>query len=249
MTGLDGAVVMVTGALGGLGSAIVDGFADAGATVVVHHVRQGADAAERVAALQRAGVTAVAAEFDLTDERETERAFEDVMKQTGRLDVLVNNAGYLSSSPFAETSLPEWQRTIDIDLTGTFIASRAAVRVMQRQGSGAIVNVASQLAYRGARDHAAYSAAKGGVVGLTHAMARELGPEIRVNAVAPGPIETALIADIATDEYREVRSRDLVAQRFGTANEVAPAVVFLASTGASYIHGQVVHVNGGGVMS
>jgi 3-oxoacyl-[acyl-carrier protein] reductase len=245
---LRGRIALVTGAAGDLGSALADALAEAGADVVVHHLAD-RERAEAVAAAVRAhGARALTVEADVTAPDQVEAMVATVERELGPVDILVNNAGVMDELPFLETSLERWQRTIDVDLTGVFICTQAVARGMVARGRGTIVNVASQLAFKGARDTAAYSAAKGGVVGFTRALARELGPAVRVNAIAPGPLETAMTAPFSTDDWRAQRTAHMISGRLGDPAEVAPAVVFLASDGAELFHGQTLHVNGGGVM-
>jgi 3-oxoacyl-[acyl-carrier protein] reductase len=246
---LAGQVVLVTGALGGLGRQMARGFAEAGAAVAVHHLAQPDLAAEVVVELRKTGVRAEAFDADVTDWKAVEGLREEITAALGPVDVLVNNAGYMEKAAFVETSLEQWQRTIDVDLTGVFVCCRVFVGPMLERGHGVIVNVSSQLAYKGAHDYVAYCAAKAGVLGLTRALARELGPTIRVNAIAPGPIDTPFVAPYKTPEWEAERTRDSVVGRLGTPEEIAPTVVFLASEGASLMHGQTIHLNGGGVLS
>ena len=246
---LEGRVALVTGAVGGLGSAIAEALAAAGAAVAVHHLGQPDEARGLAGRLGALGRGTAVAEADVRDWDQVEAMIGEVTAALGPIGVLVTNAGVMDSASFAQTSLGQWQRTIDIDLNGVFICSRLVAPGMLAAGRGVIVNVASQLAYKGAREFAAYCAAKGGVVSLTHALARELGPAIRVNAIAPGPVETPMIAPWADTEWRAERTRDSVLKRVLLPAEVAPVVAFLASDAAAALHGQVLHVNGGGVMA
>lgn len=241
---LAGKTVLVTGALGGLGAPIVEAVATAGARVAVHHLGQAKLADETLERLHELGVDAVAVEADITDWDQVER----MVAAVGAIDVLVNNAGYQRAGRFAELSLQDWRRTVEPDLTGVFLACRHVLPGMLQRGEGVIINMSSQLAFKGARDFVSYCAAKAGVVGLTRALAREVGPAVRVNAIAPGPIDTPFIAPDKTPEWVDERTRDLVIHRLGEAHEVAPAVVFLAGPGATLLHGQTLHLNGGGVM-
>lgn len=246
---LAGRTVLVTGALGGLGGPIVDALAAAGARVAVHHLDQPEDADRAVAGLRGRGTDALAVRADVTDWDQVERMVADVEAGLGPIDVLVNNAGFMAPGRLVEMTLAQWNRTIDVDLTGVFLVSRHVLPGMLARGAGVVVNMSSQLAFKGAHDYSSYCAAKAGVVGLTRAMAREVGPVVRVNAIAPGPIDTEFIRPWKTDEWVAERTRDSVAGRLGRPDEVAPAVVFLASDGASLLHGQTLHLNGGGVMA
>jgi 3-oxoacyl-[acyl-carrier protein] reductase len=246
---LDGRVALVTGAPGGLGRAMAAALADAGARVAVHHLGEAEAAAQLVSELRAGGAAAEAFEADVRDWDAVGALVERVERALGPLDVCVNNAGVMDEQPFGETALADWERTIAVNLTGVFVCCRHVVPRMHERGRGAVVNLASQVAFKGVARAAAYCAAKAGVVGLTRALAREYGPAVRVNAVAPGPIETPLVAPFADAAWREARTAGLVAGRLGQPEEVAPAVVFLASDQASFIHGQCLHVNGGGVMA
>jgi 3-oxoacyl-[acyl-carrier protein] reductase len=248
MSTLDGKTVLITGALGGLGAPIVEAVAAAGARVAVHHLGQREQAAETVAALHKRDVPAIAVEADVTDWAQVGRMVATVTADLGPIDVLVNNAGYQKAARFVEMSLEDWRRTVEPDLTGVFLLCRHVLPGMLARREGVIINMSSQLAFKGAHDFVSYCAAKAGVVGLTRALAREVGPEIRVNAIAPGPIDTPFIAPDKTPEWVDARTRDLVTHRLGEAHEIAPAVVFLAGPGASLMHGQTLHLNGGGVM-
>ncbi|MFC5827336.1 SDR family NAD(P)-dependent oxidoreductase [Nonomuraea insulae] len=241
--------VLVTGALGGLGSAIVDAFAGRGARIAVHHLGQPAQANERCLELIDRGVEAKAFEADVADERSVADLAAAVEEAFGGIDVLVNNAGVMDSAKVIDTDLQLWRRTMSVDLDGVFLCSKHVLPGMLRRGSGVIVNVSSQLAFKGARDYAAYCAAKAGVIGLTRAMARELGPAIRINAIAPGPVDTEFVAPWATEEWIRERTRDSVLGRLAQPHEIAGTVVFLASEDAALYHGQVLHLNGGGVMA
>jgi 3-oxoacyl-[acyl-carrier protein] reductase len=249
MSTLDGKTVLITGALGGLGAPIVEAVAGAGARVAVHHLGQPDQAAEVVTALHKQDVEAIAVEADVTDWAQVERMVTTVTDGLGPIDVLVNNAGYQKAARFVEMSLEDWRRTVEPDLTGVFLLCRHVLPGMLARGEGVIINMSSQLAFKGAHDFVSYCAAKAGVVGLTRALAREVGPAIRVNAIAPGPVDTPFIAPDKTPEWVDARTRDLVIKRLGEAHEIAPAVVFLAGPGAALMHGQTLHLNGGGVMA
>ena len=246
---LAGRTALVTGALGGLGGPIADALAAAGARVAVHHLDQPEQAAAAVAALRARGAEAYPVAADVTDWDQVAAMVAEVERALGPVDVLVNNAGFMAPGRLVELTLEQWSRTIDVDLTGVFVTCRHVLPGMLARGSGVVVNVSSQLAFKGARDYTSYCAAKAGVIGLTRALAREVGPAVRVNAVAPGPIDTEFIRPWKTDEWVAERTRDSVAGRLGLPEEVAPAVVFLASPGASLLHGQTLHLNGGGVMA
>lgn len=240
--------VLVTGAVGGLGRAMSAALVAAGARVALHHLDQQRQADELAAQLRAAGGTVTTVSGDVTDWDAAAAFVAAAEADLGPLDVVVNNAGYMAAGRITEMSLAQWRRTIDVDLTGVFVVSRHALTGMLERGHGAIVNVSSQLAYKGAADFASYCAAKAGVLGLTRAMAREVGPTVRVNAIAPGPITTPMTDQSFDDALVRARTAQLVAGRMGEAHEVAPAVVYLASDAASFMHGQTLHLNGGGVM-
>ncbi|MDV3124124.1 SDR family oxidoreductase [Mycobacterium sp. 21AC1] len=244
---LDGEVALITGGTGGLGMSLCRAFAAAGAAVAVHHLDDAYGADTLASDLTAGGAAACAVQGDITDQAAVNRMFDEVAERFGRCTVLVNNAGMMEETAFVDMPRASWDRTIAADLTGPMLMSQRFTR--QPEPRGAIVNVSSQLALKGAHNFVSYSAAKAGVLGLTRAMARELGPDIRVNAIAPGPVLTPLITDLATDsDWVHQRTQGSVTREIATPEQVAPTVVFLASPAAALLHGQTLHVNGGGVM-
>jgi 3-oxoacyl-[acyl-carrier protein] reductase len=246
---LAGRVVLVTGSSRGIGAEVAVKAAAAGARVAVHYHRF-EDGAQRTA--ERAGAAGgEAATFaaDLAEGAAAEALVARVIERFGRIDGLVNNAGRTQVGPFLDIEPDDWNEVLRTDLTAAFHTCRAALPSMVERGSGSIVNVASRLGQVGVAETAAYSAAKAGLLGLTRALAREFGPRgIRVNAVAPGFTVTEMTADLAaTDEGRR-RLRDIPLGRFGRADEVADAVVFLLSDASSLFVGQTLNPNGGGYM-
>jgi 3-oxoacyl-[acyl-carrier protein] reductase len=246
---LDGRVVLVTGSSRGIGAAIARRAAEEGARIAVHY-RAGAAAAEGVVETARAaGADARAFQADLSDGDAAEALVADVTAAFGRLDGLVNNAGMDQRGPTLELSPDEWDRVIATNLSASFRTMRAAIPVMLDQGSGAIVNIASRLGQMGIPETAAYSAAKAGLIGLTRSLAREFGAKgIRINAVAPGVTITEMTTELVESEAGKARLRDMALGRFGRADEVAEAVIFLLSDRASLFVGQTLNPNAGGFM-
>ncbi|WP_121744274.1 3-oxoacyl-ACP reductase family protein [Natronorubrum halophilum] len=246
---LDGANALVTGSSRGIGRGIAEGLADAGAAVGVNYPpHEGSeDADEVVDGIERAGGSASAFEADVSDADAVESMIDAFESTVGSIDVLVNNAGLLTQSPLAEMPVEMWDETIAVDLRGVFLATRFALPGMLESGGGSIINVASQLGIIGGDELVHYSAAKGGVIAMTRALAREVSPTVRVNAVAPGPVRTALLDDIS-DEWREAKAAELPMGRLGTVDDVVPTVVFLASEESGYYTGQTLSPDGGDAM-
>lgn len=234
-------VALLTGAEGGLGQAVAQRLSKDGFALILGH-RPGADIAA-IDSLDRA--TPVPA--DVTSEDDMRRLVDTAVSEYGRVDVLVTLAGVMEQKHLHELDLATWNQTLAVNLTGTFLAVAAAAAELRKTG-GAVITIGSQLGYTGGLNCAAYSASKAGVGGLTRALARELGPEVRVNCVAPGPIETPMTAAHATPEWIETKTRQLVMHRFGTSEEVATAVSWLAGQESTFVTGQTINVNGGGVM-
>jgi len=246
---LAGRVVLVTGSSRGIGAAIAVKAAALGATVAIHH-RRSADQAERTADAARAsGVEAEVFTADLVDGRQAERLVIEVAERFGRLDGLVNNAGLTQVGPFLELDPALWDAIIATDLSAAFHTCRAALPAMVERGSGSIVNICSRLGQMGVAETAAYSAAKAGLIGLTRSLAKEFGRHgVRVNAVAPFVTVTEMAADLVDSDEGNNRLRDAALGRFGTADEVAEAVVFLLSDAASLFTGQTLNPNAGAYM-
>lgn len=246
---LAGRVVLITGSSRGIGAEVAARAAVEGATIAVHY-RTFPDGAEKTAERVRAtGGEADVFHADLREGDQAEALVGQVIGRFGRIDGLVNNAGLTQVGPFLEIEPGEWREVIATDLTAAFHTCRAALPSMVERGNGAIVNVCSRLAQMGIAETAAYSAAKAGLLGLTRSLAREFGPRgVRVNAVAPGMTVTDMTADLAETEEGQRRLRDMPLGRFGRADEVAEAVVFLLSDASSLFLGQTLNPNGGGYM-
>ena len=244
-------VVLVTGGSRGIGAEVAVKAAAEGATVAVHY-RTAPEAAQRtLARIGEGGAGAEADSFaaDIAVGAEAEQLVERVIERFGRIDGLVNNAGLTLVGPFLETTTEEWEAVIRTDLTGAFHTCKAALPSMVERGSGTIVNLASRLGQIGVAETAAYSAAKAGLIGLTRSLAREFGPMgIRVNAVAPGVTITDMTTDLVDSEEGRRRLRDSALGRFGRADEVADAVIFLLSDASSLFAGQTLNPNAGGYM-
>ncbi len=246
---LQGRVVLVTGSSRGIGAEIACRAAAEGARVAVHYHRASDGAARTLDRIRAAGADGAVFAADLSDGRAAEDLVTQVIDAFGCLDGLVNNAGLTQVGPFLEIEPATWDEVIATDLSAAFHTCRAALPSMLERGTGSIVNIASRLGQMGIAETAAYSAAKAGLIGLTRSLAREVGPRgVRVNAVAPGMIETEMTTDLAGSEEGRRRLRDMPLGRFGRPEEVAEAVVFLLSDAASLFLGQTLNPNGGGYM-
>jgi 3-oxoacyl-[acyl-carrier protein] reductase len=246
---LKGRTALVTGSLGGLGRPMTAALAAAGARVAVHHPGQKAEAVDFVEELRAQGAEAIEVEADVLSWDSVETALAAIEQSLGAVSILVNNAGLMRKQKVLDMTQADWERTIDLDLNSFFTVTRLALPGMIALGGGSVISVGSQLGSKGAFDYVSYSAAKAGVSGFTRAMARELGPGIRFNAIAPGPIDTPMTSAYSTPEWIKERTEGSVIGRLGMPDEIAPTVVFLAGPGASLLHGQTIHLNGGGVMA
>ncbi len=244
---LAGRVAIVTGGGAGIGRGIALAFAREGASVALLD-RDQSSAREVAEELQLAGASACSFACDVRNDADVQDAVESTVRQFRRIDVLVNNAGITTISPFRELTLAQWNETIDVDLTGVFLMTRAVIPRMIERGSGKVINIASQLALRGAPEMAHYCAAKAGVLGLTRALARELiSFGIHVNAIAPGPTLTANLAGVPENVLERIRG-ELPIGRFARVEEIAPTAVLLASADGDYYVGATLNVSGGHVV-
>ncbi len=246
---LSGQSALITGASRGIGSVIARRLADAGAAVAINYRSRGAEADAVVDSIRNSGGHAIPVPGDVSDEAAAEAVVKSAAEQLGRLDILVNNAGINRDRLLMRMSASDWDEVLSVNLRGTFLPTRFAVPLMVRQRYGRIVNISSVVGLSGNPGQANYAASKAGQIGFAKAVAREVASRnITVNAVAPGFIEFedtgGMTADL-TDEQRQQILTRIPAGRFGSADDVAAAVVYLVSPGASYITGQTLTIDGG----
>ena len=229
--------VLITGASHGIGKAIAKEFAQNGYKVVINYNSSKQEAEELVKEINGLAIKA-----DVSKENEVEQMFELVKQKFGKIDVLVNNAGVALKKMICDTTLEDWQRVININLTGSFLVSKCAIKNMMYEG-GKIINISSVFGVSGASCEGAYSASKAGIIALTKSMAKEYA-NVCINCVCPGAIDTKMNDNLSQEEKQELIN-EIPAGRLGTCEEVAKTVLFLSSDAADYITGQVISINGG----
>ena len=237
-------VVVVTGSSRGIGRAIAQAFAREGCAVVVNAARSIAEARAVADAITAAGGRALAVQADVGDPAQAQELIARAVREYGRVDVLVNNAGIVDRSGLWQISQAGWSEMMAVHVTGPFFASRAAAEAMVKQGAGAIINIASMRGIDPGSGPLHYSVSKAAVLMLTKCLARDLAPHVRVNAIAPGYTETAFHADRTIAERQQITSR-IPLRRFGRPEDIAGAAVFLASRASSFMTGQTIVVDGG----
>ena len=245
---LNGKVALVTGGARGIGAAIAKAFAAEGAAVAITYHEHGAEASSVVADVVAAGGRIAAIKADVASEEVATLSVRETINRFGALDVLVNNAGVILEKPLLETTAADFDWLMSINLRGTFMTGREAIRHMVQVGSGRIINIASDLGYFGREQFSVYCASKAAILNLTKSWAREFAPDILINAIAPGPIDTDML-DLAnmSPEWRK-KEEMIPMARIGRVEEVAAAALFLANPQNSFMNGQTVDPNGGSVM-
>jgi 3-oxoacyl-[acyl-carrier protein] reductase len=245
---LAGRTALVTGASSGIGRATALVFARAGASVVINYLGQAAQATELCHTIEGLGVQAWEIEADVSAAAEVASLLDEVSRACGPVDILVNNAGIIQEKSFLETSEADWDRMLATDLKSVFLMSRAFLPGMVARQKGVIINIASDLGLLGRAMYAPYCAAKAGVIGLTKSLALEFAPHIRVNAIAPGPVNTAMVSLQSMSAVSIAKELEIPQARFAEPEEIANTALFLASDMSSFYCGQVLGPNGGSVM-
>src|SRR5256714_2635589 len=248
---LSGRVAVVTGGSRGIGRAVVDRLAELGSHVVVNYVRDREAAAAAVNAARKTGVDAISIQADVALPTEAERLIKTTIEHFQRIDILVCNAGIWRGAPVEEITEELWDRTMDINLKGTWSVCKAAIPFMKEQRFGRIVIVSSTAGQRGEANVSNYAASKGGQISFTKSLATELAPyRINVNAVAPGWVDTEMsMVPLKLDSSRsEAIAAEIPIGRIATADDIAGPIVFLVSDWARHITGEVLNINGGSVL-
>lgn len=243
-----GRCVLVTGASGGIGAAVAAAFARSGDSVVLGYNKNPGPAQSLCNMLAAEGRRAVAVQADIADAAQVEAMFLAAEKAFGAVDVLVNNAGVAGQRLFTDITEQEWDQMFAVHVKGNFLCTRRALPGMLRKKNGCIINVSSMWGQVGASCESHYAAAKAAVIGLTKSLAKEEGPSgIRVNCIAPGVVDTAMMEGFSSRDKAEL-CEDIPLGRLGTPEEIAGTALFLASDAAGYITGQVIAPNGGFVV-
>jgi 3-oxoacyl-[acyl-carrier protein] reductase len=245
---LKGRTALVTGGSRGIGRAVAIALADEGADVAINYVSSETAARDVAEHIKKMGRRAILAQADVSDYPDTFRMAQDVVREFGHLDILVNNAGINSDKTFTKMDHASWRKVLGTNLDGVFNCTKVFVDQMLTQGYGRVVNMTSVIGQIGNFGQANYAASKAGVAAFTKSLAKELaGKGVTVNAVAPGFIETEMVANIP-DKVKERLLAQIPLHRFGTAEEVARAVVYIVSSDGDYITGAELSINGGLLM-
>ena len=244
-----GKTAVVTGASRGVGRATALRLAEGGANVVVNYLSNSGEAAETVRMCEGRGVGSIAVQGDVSDLVAAQGIAKAALEKFGRIDLLVCNAGIWEGSPIEEMSEELWNKVLNTNLKSAWAMTKACVPAMKKQQSGAIVMVSSTAGQRGEANYSNYAASKGGQISFTKALASELCPKIRVNAVAPGWIETAMVRPVFEDEaYKRSVLNSIPLNRMATTDDVALSICFLLSDWSRHITGEIVNINGGTVL-
>jgi len=241
---LEGKNALITGGAQGIGKSIALSMAKEGAGIGIADVNleTAQQTAEEIKAL---GVKGFAFKLDVSNQKNVTEVFNAFKTEFGSLDILINNAGITRDTLLLRMKEEDWDAVLNINLKGSFLCSKEAVKIMAKQRSGKIVSISSVVAFMGNPGQVNYSSSKAGLIGLTKTIAREYASRgIRANAVAPGFIQTAM-TDALSDEVKDEMHKAIPLGKFGTSEDVANAVIYLSSADSDYITGQVIHVNGG----
>lgn len=246
---LRGRAAIVTGGSRGIGRAAALRLAEAGADIIINYLSHEESAEEVACACRASGVSAITVRADVADVAQAATLAQRTLEQFGRCDLLVANAGVWEGASVERMSEELWDHVVDVNLKGTWATCRAVVPIMRRQRHGSIVIISSTAGQRGEAGYSNYAASKGGQISFTKSLATELAPDIRVNCVAPGWVDTELSDPVFRDaEYKRKITEGIPLQRLATADDVALSIAFLASDWAAHITGEVLNVNGGAVL-
>ncbi len=244
-----GKTAIVTGASRGVGAATALRLAEAGANVVVNYLSQEDAANEVVKQCENCGVSAIAVQGDVSEWKDAHNLANKTLEKFGRIDLLVLNAGIWEGAPIEEMSEELWNKVLNTNLKAAWAMTKACVPAMKKQPSGSIVLVSSTAGQRGEANYSNYAASKGGQISFTKALASELCPKIRVNAVAPGWIETAMVRPVFEDaEYKASVLKSIPLNRMAMTDDVALSICFLLSDWSRHITGEILNINGGAVL-